>query len=715
MRYPLLSTRLATACVAFAISPPPLSAQDAPLFTIEQVLSVPFPSALAASSQGGVAWAFDSVGARNVWVALPPAYAARRLTPYATDDGQAITSVQWSPDGRTIVYIRGGDPNGHEEIPNPSLIPEGVHEEVWIVPATGGAPRRLGEGTGPSVAPGSGPGAGHVAFVQKGEIWWAPTGGVAKAEQLTHIRGKARSLRWSPDGTKLAFVSARGDHAFVGVYDVATRELRYLAPSVDNDDDPTWSPDGMRVAFVRQPAVTRAAVFGARRTGQPWSIWVAEAATGEGQAIWTAPAGPGSVFDGFDDFDDVGIDDILWGKGDVLIVPWERDGWLHLYRIPVRGGDATLLTPGAFEVMQATLTPDRGAILFASNQGDDQRRHIWRLPVDGDASAATAVTSGDGIEWAPMPLAPDGGTIAVLRSDARTPARPALVHAPGGASPRDLTVRPATFPASALVNPEPVTFTAADGMALHGQLFHPPHPRPGERLPAIVFFHGGSRRQMLLGFHYMSYYNNAYAMNQYLASLGYLVLSVNYRSGIGYGMPFREALAYGATGASEFNDVQGAGLYLRTRSDVDPARIGLWGGSYGGYLTALGLARASDLFAAGVDLHGVHDWNLEFDALIPGWDTAKDLLARHVAFRSSPLADVATWRSPVLLIQGDDDRNVQFSQTVQLTEDLRAHGVHVETLVFPDEVHDFLLHAHWVAVYKAAADFFARMLVSHAP
>ncbi len=116
---------------------------------------------------------------------------------------------------------------------------------------------------------------------------------------------------------------------------------------------------------------------------------------------------------------------------------------------------------------------------------------------------------------------------------------------------------------------------------------------------------------MLLGWHYMYYYSNAYALNQYLANSGYVVLSVNYRSGIGYGLDFREALHYGAAGGSEYNDVQGAGVYLRTRADVDPARIGAWGGSYGGYLTAMALARASDLFRAGVDFHGVHDWATE--------------------------------------------------------------------------------------------------------
>src|SRR5260370_25237555 len=138
-------------------------------------------------------------------------------------------------------------------------------------------------------------------------------------------------------------------------------------------------------------------------------------------------------------------------------------------------------------------------------------------------------------------------------------------------------------------------------------------------------------------------------MNQYLASQGFIVLSVNYRSGTGYGLEFGEARNYGARGASEFNDVVGAGLYLRNRPDVDPARIGLWGGSYGGYLTALGLARASDLFAAGVDFHGVHDWNVVIRNFTPSYDPQKQQEAARIAFESSPKAPVPQWGSPGLL------------------------------------------------------------------
>jgi len=141
------------------------------------------------------------------------------------------------------------------------------------------------------------------------------------------------------------------------------------------------------------------------------------------------------------------------------------------------------------------------------------------------------------------------------------------------------------------------------------------------------------------------------------------------------------------------------------RADVDGKRIGLWGGSYGGYLTAMGLARNSDLFAAGVDMHGVHDWPTD------NWD-GKNIPAEltKLAHDSSPVAAVDTWKSPVLFIHGDDDRNVYFTQTVDLVARLRARNVEIEQLIFPDEIHDFLLHKDWLAAYQTTADFFDRKL-----
>lgn len=306
-------------------------------------------------------------------------------------------------------------------------------------------------------------------------------------------------------------------------------------------------------------------------------------------------------------------------------------------------------------------------------------------------------------------MASGGSTLAFFRSDARTP--PHVAVRTGDASPRTVEgTLPAGFPSSRLVEPQGVVITATDGRPFHAQLFVPAGVPAGERRPAAIFIHGGSRRQMLLGWHHLYYYRNAYAMNQWLASRGFVVLSINYRSGIGYGLEFREADNYGATGGSEFQDLLGAGLYLRARPDVDPARIGLWGGSYGGYLTAMGLSRASDLFAAGVDIHGVHDWNQGIRTFRPDYNTLEDPDFSRRAFAASPLSSVDTWRSPVLLIHGDDDRNVSFIESINLITELRKRKVHVEQLVFPDEVHDFLRHRNWVRAFEAAEAFLGRHL-----
>jgi dipeptidyl aminopeptidase/acylaminoacyl peptidase len=264
---------------------------------------------------------------------------------------------------------------------------------------------------------------------------------------------------------------------------------------------------------------------------------------------------------------------------------------------------------------------------------------------------------------------------------------------------------PKDFPSDALVQPGRVNFNAADGTTINGTLFAPPNGKPGEKHPALIFLHGGPMRQMLLGWHYMYYYSNAYAMNQYLASRGYVVLSINYRSGIGYGRAFREAPGRAGRGASEYQDVVAAGKYLQQRPDVAPEKIGLWGGSYGGFLTAMGLGRNSDIFKAGVDMHGVHDWPTD------NWD-GKNISPEltKLAHDSSPVTSVNTWKSPVLFIHGDDDRNVYFTQSVDLVARLRPRGIHIEQLIFPDEIHDFLLHRSWVAAYTAASEFFDREL-----
>ncbi|HJU29747.1 MAG TPA: prolyl oligopeptidase family serine peptidase, partial [Candidatus Binataceae bacterium] len=561
----------------------------------------------------------------------------------------------------------------------------------------GGAPRKLADGHSPAVSKN-----GEIAFIRNRQIYMTTIGGEQPVEAV-HSKANPNTLRWSPDGGKLAFVSNRGDHALIEVYTVASKSLNYLDPSSDRDSSPAWSVDGRRVAFIRTASVERAGGAGPQREAlTPWSIRIADVSTGAGRQLWQADKGPGSVH-----HDMVASDQLYWADGDRLVFAWEKTGWLHLYSVSAEGGEPAQLTPGNFEIEHVSLTDDRRNLLFSSNQNDIDRRHNWRVPVAGGTPQPVLGRNGDGIELEPEDAG--GGAVAYLRSSPKETMLAAIKPAEGAAHDLAPDSVPAEFTSVPQVVPQQVIFPASDGMMIHGQLFL---PKGSGKHPAVVFFHGGSRRQMLLGWHYMYYYSNAYGMNQYLANKGYVVLAVNYRSGIGYGLNFREALNYGATGASEYNDVMGAGLFLAARPDVDAHHIGVWGGSYGGYLTAMALARSSDLFAAGVDMHGVHDWSARGGSVAnPNLDPEKQRDQVRLAYESSPIASVKTWRSPVLLIHGDDDRNVNFSQTVELVQALRAQGTEFEELIFPDEIHDFLMERTWLKAYHAADKFFDRKLM----
>jgi dipeptidyl aminopeptidase/acylaminoacyl peptidase len=672
-------------------------------FTLEQVLSSPFPSDLIASPIGDkIAWVFDAEGKRNIWVAEAPAFKGRQLTRYEKDDGQEITQPEFSPDGNWIAFVYGGPPNSDNAIPNPTSDPLGAKQEVRVVNLRTGVVLKAGEGTSPFFTPRS----DRVIFSHEEHLWWValPAANInavrsnGAAKKMFEIRGSVASPAWSPDGSKLAFVSARGDHSFIAVYDAKAGSIRFLGPSIDRDIEPRWSPDGKRIAYIRLFNITDAPPSADRERIVPWAIRVADVNTGEGKEIWKS----GNAW--MDSFSRLPLGDSIlqWAAGDRLVFASEKDGWAHLYSVPANGGAEIALTPGNYEVENVAWSADRTYVVVACNNGDIDYRHLWKVNISG--GRPEPLTNGSSIEMSPV-IVSGGKQIAFLHSTGNHPLLPYIasseVKGTRQLAPQAL---PSEFPAAQLTEPEQVIFKAADGLEIHGQYFKPKGVTG--KAPAVVFMHGGPMRQMLLGWHYNYYYHNSYAMNQYLASRGYAVLSVNYRAGIGYGRAFREARHRGARGASEYQDIVAAGKYLRSRSDIDAKRIGLWGGSYGGFLTAMGLARDSDLFAAGVDIHGVHDWSARVGRGPGGGSPDLIKLARE----SSPISSVDKWKSPVLLIHGDDDRNVAFSQTVDLVRKLREHGVQFEEIVFPDEVHDFLRHENWLRAYHAAVAFFDRRL-----
>jgi dipeptidyl aminopeptidase/acylaminoacyl peptidase len=681
-------------------------------FTLEQVMSSPFPAELVAAAHGSrVAWVFDAKGVRNVWVADGPNFvrSARQVTHYGTDDGQPIASLRLTPDGKTVLYALGSELNDAQESANPESATKGAKQQVFALDVDGkdkaAAPRLLGDMGCPEedcediqVSPDG----TRAVWSAKKKLWIASVDGKQQAKELASVRGAAEDPKWSPDGRHIVFVSGREGHSLIAIYDFEGGSIRYMEPSVDKDSIPRWSTDGKWVVFVRVAGdETKLPLIPVRP--EPWSLWIADAASGKGRMLWRSGEKPEDSLPRLSE--ESSLNEAADGR---VVFSSEQDGRNQLYSIAVDAGQATLLTPGDFDVEDVTLSADKAWVIYSSNQADVDRRHLWRVAVSG--GTPQALTSGDSIEWSPVQTG-DGKSLVCLGSTATTPAMPYEVNDKG----REMIAKealPSDFPSASLVTPKQVIFKSEDGVTLHGQLFLP-HDSKG-KIPGLIFTHGGPRRQMMLGFHSMGYYHNAYAMNQYLASRGYAVLSVNYRLGVMYGRAFREAPNGIWRGAAEYQDVIAGGRYLQSLVEVDKDKIGLWGGSYGGFLTAMGLARNSDLFKAGVDFHGVHDWSVFLTerpyfgnvALRPPDADA----AVKMAWESSPDASVNTWKSPVLLIHGDDDRNVPFSQTVDLVQRLRAQHVPFEQLIMPDEIHAFLRWKDWMRAYTATAEFFDRTL-----
>ncbi|MGH9481381.1 MAG: S9 family peptidase [Terriglobales bacterium] len=738
--------RLLPALLAAAWVGAPALAQTAPTpapggFTLQQVMDSPFPSALTASSQGEhIAWTADLRGVRNVLVADGPNFSPRQVTHYTLDDGQPIVAVRLSPDGKTVVYARGSEHNSLGDTADPDSAAAKPEQQVWAV-RNGGAPKLLGEmgcnGEGCEDIALSPDGAWAV-WPARQTLWIAPTSGASEAKPLTWSQGNNVQPQWSPDSKRVAFVTQRVGHSLIAIYELGGAYLRYVAPSVDRDSYPRWSPDGREIVFARQRSMTGNAPpptgpepadlqpMQAAKVQLPrFELWVADAATLQAHRFWQSGTRPEDALYGTEF-----AESFQAGANHLVLFNSEMDGWNHLYSVSDAASDgqlnqATLLTPGQFETENVALSPDGASVVFSSNQDDIDRRHLWRVPLAG--GTPQAITRGATIEWSPV-LTADGKKLVCLGSTATSPAMPYVIGDDGG---RTMLGRlPSDFPSALLVTPQQVVFPSTDNLQIHGQLFLPRNASAGPR-PTLIFVHGGSRRQMVLGFHYMDYYHNAYAENEYLTSLGFNVLSINYRTGIMYGRAFRMAPHTGRQGGKEYDDVVAAAKYLQTLPEVDAHKIGIWGGSYGGYLTAMALSHNSDIFAAGVDFHGVHDWSTIYAGGGPppapgrggrgggrggaasasgGAGGPGPGLPGNLAFDSSPDAYVANWRSPVLLIQGDDDRNVDFGQMIDLVDRLRAQGVPFEQMVFPDEIHGFLRWSSWVRAYAATADFFQRVL-----
>ena len=189
------------------------------------------------------------------------------------------------------------------------------------------------------------------------------------------MRGAAAEPKWSPNGKHIAFVSEREGHSFVTVYDFDGGTIRYMSPSVDKDSMPRWSSDGKSIVFVRVAGTEqKLPLIPVRR--HPWSLWMADAATGAGRLLWRSGEKPD------DSLPELSEDNSLNMAADGRVIfSSEKDGRNHLYSIAPDGGAPTLLTPGDFDVEDVTLSTDKTSVIYSSNQDDVDRRHLWRVGI----------------------------------------------------------------------------------------------------------------------------------------------------------------------------------------------------------------------------------------------------------------------------------------------------------------------------------------------
>jgi dipeptidyl aminopeptidase/acylaminoacyl peptidase len=380
----------------------------------------------------------------------------------------------------------------------------------------------------------------------------------------------------------------------------------------------------------------------------------------------------------------------------------ERSGYAHLYTVPARGGEAKALTAGKWEVTDVQLSPDGRTFYLTTSETHPGERALYSMSSRG--GTRTRLTPQDG--WNESLVSPDGRRVAVLHSTSDRP--PELYLASLGAAPRQVTTSTtAEFRSGPWIQPEIVTIPARDGAQVYARIYRPRDLGAQANGAAVLFVHGaGYLQDVHRGW---SSYFREYMFNHLLASRGYTVLSLDYRGSAGYGRDWRTGI-YRHMGGKDLSDQVDGVRWLVQREGVDASRVGLYGGSYGGFITLMALFTEPDVFHSGAALRSVTDW-----AHYNHWYTSRILNQPQddpEAYRqSSPIYFAEGLKGNLLMAHGMVDTNVNFQDIVRLTQRLIELGkTNWELAVYPVESHGFVRPDSWTDEYRRILELFESTL-----
>lgn len=588
---------------------------------------------------------------------------------------ESIGDAGLSPDGKTIALTRSG--------------------QIVLLPSEGGWPVPLTSTQGGKAGLDWSPDGKQIAYASQGSIWTVSVAG-GSPHRLTNApagegdprQATDRAPRWSPNGHWILFQSGRRGINSLLVVSADGNITSFLTPAKDEAEDGHWSPNGEEIVYVSREKE----YFSGRLNLLKFDVHAGQP-IGEPAVLYTAPVDRGGGWS---------IRGAEWSPdGTTLATVLQNSGWNHIYLLSAKGGEPKQITEGSFEDEDPQFSPDGKSISFISNRGLAESTDLWVIPAHGGEAIKVAKFDTPGItgqaQWSP-----DSKKIYFNHQSPLETSDLLVQDLAAQAAPKYLThTTPKNFTASSQV-PERVTWKSKDGKEIAGLLYTPGNVKPGVRVPAVLWIHGGPEGQDVLR-------SDGWA--QYLSQAGYAVLEPNYRGSTGYGEVFRNLNVEDSNGG-EVDDVAAGAQYLVARGLVDPARIAIGGGSHGGTMVAYAVTHYPELFAAGLELYGVVDRELFVYRTNPSSSVrwmmkmgGSPAEKPEVYRRANILLSVDKIKAPILIMHGEDDPQVPPAESATFAAALREHHKTYFYFTYPGELHGFSQPAHRLDAWQKQLSF----------